>query len=171
MTQFLTFTSAASPTPSPKPVQPSGISARVATQSGSLNLRQAPNTSASVLRTIPRNDMVSVQEQGAEWCRVAYDGTAGYVMTRYLIFSSNATSVPDSDIHLTPLSTPLPARIMSTSGSLNLRDGCSLSARVLLEMPKFDMLLVTALGDTWCAVLYEGHSGYCMTKYLEFTHE
>ena len=171
MTQFLTFTSAASPTPSPQPVQPSGMSARVTTQSGSLNLRQAPNTSAKVLRTIPRNDMVSVQEQGAEWCHVAYDGTTGYVMTKFLAFSSTATPVPDSDIRLKPLDAPLPARIMPTSGSLNLRDGCSLSAKVLLEMPKYDMLLVTALGDTWCAVQYEGHSGYCMTNYLEFTHE
>ena len=61
--------------------------------------------------------------------------------------------------------------VTTSGGSLNLRDGCSLSAQVLLEMPKYDMLLITALSDTWCAVLYEGRSGYCMTKYLEFTHE
>ena len=179
MTQFLTFLGssapAVSPTPIPQPVQPTGASARVTTQSGSLNLRESPSASAKVLRTIPQNDMVSVQEQGAEWCRVAYDGTAGYVMTRYLSFSGSAAAAPppasDTEIRLTPLDTPIPARIMPTASSLNLRDGCSLYAQVLLEMPKYDMLLVTALGDTWCAVLYEGHSGYCMTKYLEFTHE
>ncbi len=175
MTQFLTFLGSSapivSPTPTPRPIQPTGASARVTTQSGSLNLRQSPNASAKVLRTIPQNDMVSVQERGAEWSKVAYDGTAGYVMTRYLTFSSTATPVPDSDIRLTPLDAPISARIMPTSSTLNLRDGCSLSAQVLLEMPKYDMLLITALGDTWCAVLYEGRSGYCMTKYLEFTHE
>ena len=179
MTQFLTFSGGSVPTPSPKatpqPVQPGVASARVTTQSGSLNLRQTPSASAKVLRTIPRNDMVSVLEQGAEWCRVAYNGTAGYVMTRYLSFSGAVAVTPtpagDGEIRLTPLDSPIQARIMPTSSSLNLRDGCSTSARVLLEMPKYDMLLVSALGDTWCAVLYEGHSGYCMTKYLEFTHE
>ena len=175
MTQFLTFLDSsapvAAPTPTPQPIQPTGASARVTTQSGSLNLRESPSASAKVLRTIPQNDMVAVQEQGAEWCRVSYDGSAGYVMTRYLSFSGGNAPAAENEVHLTPLDPPVQARIVTPAGSLNLRDGCSLSARVLLEMPKYDMLLVTAFGDTWCAVLYEGRSGYCMTQYLEFAHE
>ena len=95
-------------------------------------------------------------------------------MTRYLSFSLSSPAsppAPETEIRLTPLSSPIPARVLSTAGSLNLRDGCSLSARVLLEMPKYDMLIVTAVGDTWCAVIYQGRSGYCMTKYLEFAYE
>ena len=173
MTQFLTFSGSPAPAPTLAP-QPSGVSARVTTPSGSLNLRESPNASARVLRTIPQDDMVAVLERGADWCRVAYDGTTGYVMTRYLSFSGSAAVTPspsgETEIHLTPLDPPVAARIMSTASSLNLRDGCSLSAQILLEMPKYDMLLVTALGDTWCAVIYEGISGYCMTKYLELQY-
>jgi SpoIID/LytB domain protein len=160
MTQFLTFASPAAQ-----------LTARVTTQSGSLNLRESSSTSSRVLRTIPQNDMVGVLEQGAEWCRVAYNGVTGYVMTRYLTFSSGAAPVTDGGISLTPLGTPRRARIMPTAGTLNLRDGCSLSAALLMEMPKYDMLMVTAMGDTWCAVVYEGRSGYCMTQYLEFADE
>ena len=176
MIQFLTFSGSSAPIVSPTPApQPSGVSARVTTQSGSLNLRESPKASARVLRTIPQYDMVVVLEQGAEWCRVAYDGTTGYVMTQYLSFSVSAAVTPpppgEAEIHLTPLDTPIPARIMPAASSLNLRDGCSLSAALLMEMPKYDMLLVTALGDTWCAVIYEGISGYCMTQYLELQYE
>ena len=179
MTRFLTFPGSAAPALSPAPVptaspaQPDGVSARVTTPGGSLNLRQSPSSSAKVLRTIPQNDMVAVLERGAEWCRTAYEGVSGYVMTRYLSFGgAPAAAEPrpaaSGESDLTPLPAPIAARIMSTSGSLNLRDGCSTDARVLLEMPKYDMLLVTAVGGVWCAVEYEGHSGFCMTKYLEF---
>ena len=175
----ITFPDSAAPALSPAPVptaspaQPDGVSARVTTPGGSLNLRQSPGSSAKVLRTIPQNDMVAVLERGAEWCRTAYEGVSGYVMTRYLSFGgAPAAAEPrpaaSGESDLTPLPAPIAARIMSTSGSLNLRDGCSLSAALLMEMPKYDMLLVTAVGGVWCAVEYEGHSGFCMTKYLEF---
>lgn len=160
MTQFLTFASSSAQ-----------LIARVATQSGSLNLRESPSTSSPVLRTIPAGDMVAVLDQGAEWCRVAYNGVTGCVMTQYLTFSDGAAPVTDSGTGLTPLGTPRQARIMPTASTLNLRDGCSLSAALLMEMPKYDMLMVTAYGDTWCAVVYESRSGYCMTQYLEFMDE
>ena len=158
MTQFLTFVSS---------------SARVNTQSDSLNLRESPDTSGRVLLTIPRNDTVTVLEQGTEWCRVIYGGVTGYVMTKYLAFSGGGGSqaAANGENALTPLDTPVYARIMPTASTLNLRAGCSLSAELLMEMPKYDILTVTARGDTWCAVVYEGRSGYCMTKYLEFMDE
>ena len=169
MTQFLTFSGA--PVPPAATPQPASASARVTTPSGSLNLRLSPGSSARILRTIPQNDMVSVLDRGAEWCRVAYNGTTGYVMTRYLTFSGGDPSAAESTVRLTPLDPPVPARIMSTAGSLNLRDGCSTGANILMEMPKYDMLLVTAISESWCAVNYEGVSGYCMTQYLELIYE
>ncbi|MBQ6959847.1 MAG: SpoIID/LytB domain-containing protein [Clostridia bacterium] len=156
MTQFLTFLSS---------------TARVATQNDALNLRELPSTSAPILGAIPRNAAVSVLEQGAEWCRVSYNGVTGYVMAQYLSFSGGSAPAAEAETALTPLETPVSAWIMPTASTLNLRDGCSLSAELLMEMPKYDMLIVTAIGDTWCAVVYEGRSGYCMTKYLEFIDE
>ena len=58
---------------------------------------------------------------------------------------------------------------MSTSRALNLRADCNTNAAILAEIPKYDFVSITAVGDTWCAVEYEGQSGYCMRKYLEFT--
>ena len=190
MTSFLTFLTESQPTPTPVQTQapaptaaplPGGTAARVVTPGGSLNLRASPRDTARVLRTIPQNDMVSLLSRGADWCQVAYGGVTGYVMTRFLSFDGGVPApvqpqatpapapAPSADpAALRPLASPVVGRIISTGGSLNLRDGCSTQARVLREMPRFDFLLVTAVGDTWCAVEYEGQKGYCMTKYLEF---
>ncbi|MDO5325564.1 MAG: SpoIID/LytB domain-containing protein [Clostridia bacterium] len=182
MSQYLAFPGDAPaplPTaaPQPVPLPSSSLAARVVTPSGSLNLRYSAKATAKVLRTIPQNDLVAVLQKGPDWCQVAYAGTIGYVMTKYLSFDTSAsiptaapavTAPPASNDGLRPLDMPILARIMPTSSSLNLRDGCSTGAIILMEMPKFDTLIITAVGDTWCAVNYNGLSGYCMTKYLEF---
>ena len=188
MTRYLTFQNGAaptvSPTASPAPVAepsqpaPSDATAWVVTPNGSLNLRESARDTAKVLRTIPQGDAVAVLSQGADWCRVVYAGVTGYVMTRFLSFSgaapqpttapqpTQAPSGPSGALRVLP--SPIVGRIMPTSSSLNLRENANTQAKVLREMPKFDSLLITAVGDTWCAVEYEGITGYCMTKYLEF---
>ena len=36
------------------------------------------------------------------------------------------------------------------------------------EMTKNDYVIINAVGDQWCAVLYEGVVGYCEKDQLEF---
>lgn len=178
MTRYLTFLSGdvspvSTPAPAQTPATSGNLTARVSTPGGSLNLRASARDSAKVLTTIPQGDAVSVLQRGESWCQVAYNGQTGYVMTRFLAFNNAAPSdqTPSQSKNqeeLTALPQPIVGRVMSTSSSLNLREACSTDARVLKEMPRYDALLITAVGDTWCAVEYEGLSGYCMTKYLEF---
>src|SRR5699024_11821773 len=66
--------------------------ARVTTASGSLNLRALPQTGSRILRTIPRNSLVGVLEEGGEWCRVIYESSMGYVMRSFLTFESDVSS-------------------------------------------------------------------------------
>ena len=190
MARFLSFGASAAPTlapsapaPTAAPVPVSGDAvARVVTVQGSLNLRQSPGESARVLRTIPQYGFVTVQERGSVWCRVTYDGTAGWAMTRFLSFGAGTAASPapsaapvsspagqQTDPTLRALDMPVMGRVMPEDKRLNLRQACSTSARVILEMPKYDFLLIIAVGDTWCEVEYEGKHGYCMTKYLEYT--
>lgn len=192
MTGFLSF-NPVSPLPSAPVSQPTaaptrapiaagGISAQVITAQGSLNLRENPRDTARVLTTIPQYASVAVSERGAVWCRVTYGGFTGWAMTRFLSFAGNnavpsspaatAAPAPSSAVQRDPtlrtLQTPVLGRIMPTDNRLNLRTGCSADAQILLEMPKYDFLLITAAGDTWCEVEYEGRHGFCMTKYLEY---
>ena len=154
------------------------------TASGSLNLRAAARDTARVLTTIPQNAVVTVLIYGAAWTQVRYNGQTGYVMTKFLTLldgqpaqpvqpspvpAATPAPAPAGAEALTPLQTPVQGRVMSTSRSLNLREAASTDARVITEIPKYDFVLITAVGDTWCAVEYEGMSGYCMRRYLEFS--
>ena len=163
---------APAPTVIPGPTStPAGLTARVNTGKGSLNLRAAARDTARVLTTIPLGATVQVTQYGADWCQVRYSGKTGYVMTGFLAFDGGlptVTPTPAADGALQPLAAPITGRVVSTSGSLNLRAACSASAAVLTEIPRGDYVVITAVSDAWCAVEYEGVAGFCMSKYLEY---
>ncbi len=58
--------------------------AQVATQSGPLNLRDAPNLSAKVLTTLPKGTVVEVLKEPNQWVLARYKGQTGYVSVQYL---------------------------------------------------------------------------------------
>ena len=61
----------------------------VATQSGSLNIRDAAGTDAAVLAKAPKGATLDVLAEGA-WPRVRYGGVEGYVSGEYLRRADNA---------------------------------------------------------------------------------
>lgn len=56
----------------------------VNTPSGGLNLRETPSAEARVLLSIPKGAAITMLEQGSEWCKIQYNDSVGYVMSRYL---------------------------------------------------------------------------------------
>ncbi len=176
MTRYLSFAEITMPTAAPATPAPAaptaGLSAAVATDKGSLNLRREPKSSAKVLCTIPQYDQVIVLDNGETWCQVVYEGIQGYVMTKFLAFASveQPTAAPPA-VFVEPmreLSMPVLGLVNTPLSTLNLREGCSTDTRILLEIPKGQYATITAVGDTWCAVTYQDVSGYCMIQYLEF---
>lgn len=104
MTEFLRFaatpTAAPTVTASPTPTgSPSTTTAVVTTSGGTLNLRAEQSSAARVLATIPNATVLTVQSRGSEWCAVTYNGTFGYVMTKYLTFgiSPDVTKDPTQE--------------------------------------------------------------------------
>lgn len=183
------------PTAAPAPTAQPGLlsqQARVTTQSGSLNLRAAARKNATVLRTIPQYALVTVEARGNAWCRIVYAGTGGYVMTQFLTFlsseeSASATATPapaatqpprqssqqeldaQRDATLQALPAAILGRAMPPEGSaLFLRAGCAEGASITAQISRLDYVIITATGNTWCAVEYEGRSGYCLRAQLEF---
>ncbi len=62
----------------------------------------------------------------------------------------------------------VPAVVSTTGGSLNLRRRASGSADVIATIPFGASLTVTSRGAAWCAVYYDGLTGYVMTQFLRF---
>ena len=166
-------TETAAPLPITPPVHSSTVPAWVNTESGSLNLRSAPNGSAKVIRTIPQYAKIAVTEREVSWCKVVYSGSEGYVMTKYLSFAEIA------EPPATPTTAPVfpaseggqIARVTTEKGSLNLRKEPKSNAKVLCTVPQNDQVVVIDGGETWSRVVYEGIQGYAMTKFLTIDTE
>jgi len=154
-----------------------GLSARVVTPSGSLNLRAQPNLNAQILALIPPDTVVKVLEKGTEWSAVHYRNVRGHVMSRFLLFESDgqndSSGTEETDDNEYPdLSVPGEADtayVHTQSGSLNLRRQPSLNSVVLTAIPRNAAVTISARGDEWCAVSYRTYTGFVMTKYLSFS--
>ncbi|MBQ7455003.1 MAG: SH3 domain-containing protein [Clostridia bacterium] len=167
MTAFLTFVEV------PVPVQPSPtenvsgqvMTAMVATEKGSLNLRERASSKAKVLTTIPQYATVTVLTRGSDWSQVTYGKYTGYVMSSFLAFTAAA-----------PTSTPPPvqesgepyARVSTEQGSLNLRKTDSTNAAILTTIPQYTVIQVLQKGAVWTYVTYNGYTGYVKTEFLTF---
>ncbi len=173
MTRYLRITSgqtAAPVTAAPTSVpSDTGITARVTTSGGSLNLRQQPSPGSQILTSIPNSTVLSVSAYASIWCRVTYGSYDGYVMTKYLTILSGATATPAATATAAPTAAPasqggLYAQV--TGGSLNLRSAATTGSQVLTVLPSGAFLTVTSYGSLWSAVTYGSYSGYVMTQYI-----
>ena len=155
-----------------------GDVAYVNTEQGSLNLREKAN--GKVICTIPQYAMVIVVSRGSSWTKVYYQGVTGYVMTKFLSFSSvqtPATATPK------PAATPtLPpqnnnqtghvigyATVHTASGSLNIRERADADAKVIGTIPQNAQVAIYQKGTVWSKVGYQGINGYVMSSFLSFT--
>ena len=184
MEEFLTFLNdeqQVPPIPTATPVVSGNRYARVTTAKGSLNLRNAPSSTARVLRTIPQYETVQVYQDDGKWCYVNYSGYLGYVMREFLTYVNTApTQTPVPTAVPAPAATPVPtqpaatsapqrgsyARVTTQKGSLNLR--VEKGGKVLRTIPQYEMVEVLEKGAEWCMVRYAGVTGYAMTKFLTF---
>ena len=167
-------------TAAPQAPSSGGAVATVVTDGGSLNLRQSANSAAKVLGVIPNGEKVIVTMQGSAWTCVIYNGMTGYVMTEYLSFSQSAPTgapvvIPTAQPTALPTAAPvypgqtaMQAMVVTSGGSLNLRETASPSGRVIATIPYGAWVTVNARGAAWCAVTYGRDSGYVMSQYLSF---
>lgn len=150
------------------PQSAGGTVATVFTGGASLNLRQYASSGAKVITTIPNGEKVIVHDRDAAWASVVYEGIAGYVMVNYLSFDNNTVKTPEPAATPTPGANAYQALVVTTGGSLNLRQYARSGAKVLLTIPNRTAITVSAKGDAWCAVTYQGVVGYVMTSFLRF---
>ena len=125
----------------------------VNTSGGGLNLRETASADARVLLSIPQGEKVELHILGTAWCKVTYNGTTGYVMTKYLDFQE-------------PVASGGAWFVLTSGGGLNLRETASADARVLLSIPNGTAVTMLEQGSDWCKIQYNESIGYVMTKYL-----
>lgn len=171
MSAFLTYMEGdVQDTPAAPTTPPAGsdktLYARVTTESGSLNLRKKASSSAGIMTTIPRHEVIEVVEKKGTWTKVIYNDKTGYVMTTFLTFLESAATTPpaaDKEEETTKM-----AQVTTQRGSLNLRKRASSSATILTTIPQYGYVQVISRDGSWTKVTYAGYTGYVMTSFLTF---
>lgn len=149
-----------------------------------LNLRQQPSTDSPILANIPYGAAVQVyQPYNSTWYSIGYNGTNGYVMSKYLVANPpgpkptakpTPTAKPDNTLSnsmydgFTATYYEAQVRPNSPSGYVNLRWGPSLYADIHSRYHMNDVLTVMSQNNTWCQVLDETNHvmGFMMRKFL-----
>ncbi len=163
-TEFTPQAPAGIPLPNPNEYQ----TAYVTTPSGSLNLREEPSSSATVLTEIPQHSAVLAAPYSDEWYAVRYANFSGFVMKIYLTIGEPpaGSSVIIPSVSVTPEHLIVQAKVVPTNNSLNLRSGPSTSDSVICTIPRNAIVDVYANASEWAYICYKGTEGYVMNKYL-----
>lgn len=194
MTKFLTMAGSTASgtskpatvvTPTPEPLTGSVGKVTVA-NGGKLNLRSKPDTASTRVRLIENGAIIEIISYGSTWCYARYNGSTGYVMTKYLVLGTGVDKSGGHSTPVTPTPSPTPtgktatpsptvpvsgstkyAQVKTTKGGLNLRKGAGASYARIYIIPQNSYVTVLENGTDWCKVNYNGHVGYVMTSYLK----
>ncbi len=171
------------------------ITAWVNTTSGALNLRETASPGAAVVLQIPQYAQVTVLTDIQEtWCRVQYGTVSGYALSAYLTTtkpsaagdadtagdaaaeeddnSESADQPPmDSTLHSPSHQIIVYIRPPGGAAALGLFDACSEDAELLQNMTENTEVEIIRVGDTWCEIIYQDQSGYCLRDGLSFFAE
>ncbi|MFT4039170.1 MAG: SH3 domain-containing protein [Thermomicrobiales bacterium] len=137
-----------------------GADAEVADAQGdSVNIRDQPSYSGSVITSVPEGWLVNVVDgpftddsDGTLWYQVVGNGLTGYMLSDYL-------RTPDGSVSA--------AAVMTTTAALNLRSGPGTTYSVLLVMPNGATVNTTGTTQNGFSQLtYNGTTGWASTQYL-----
>ncbi len=121
-----------------------------------LNIRSGPRTNNKILGTIDNGEKVIILEKStSDWYRVNYDGTVGYVASRYL---SNVFTAENFDAE---------GKVNDTD--VRYRSGPSTSDTILGVIPKGAKVEINGINNGWYKLVYNGKTGYMRSDYIDVT--
>ena len=129
----------------------------IVTQTGKrLNLREQASLNARVLGQYPGGTELTIEAQGADWCRVVVrsTGARGYMMSRFI----TVYGVPGSSTR----------RVVHPNGSfVYLRSQPYQGVgTVIVKVPHGSVVSVVAPDGAWTKVRYGNYVGYMMSAFL-----
>lgn len=131
---------------------------------GTLNLRQTGNMNSGVIAAIPAGSVLCVFAVQNGWANVQYGANTGWCSTDFLQLSSSYPGqVTDNTTGIAAVTIP------SGSGTVNLRETPSTSARVLATLSNGTQVTVSSSDGSWCSVTASnGIRGYVMAEFITY---
>lgn len=123
----------------------------VMTSGSSLNLREAPNSGAAVLSSMPNGAKLTVIGVSDGWLRVEFQGMRGYCSNAYVKYDA---SVFDKGV------------VKTNGGTLNLRAEPNATSAVLAELPNGTAIQISSYEGEWALISYDGQRGYVSMRFV-----
>ena len=162
MSKYLTTVKPGTTTPS----EPSFVSytAYVTSDNGKgVRWRTGPSTTQAVISTLNLGTQVTVVGVSGGWSQIEYQGSKGYIMTKYLTMQSTGSG--DSST-----SSTYTAYVTSENGKgVYLRKGMGTSYDAIGLYSVGTQVTVLQHGTTWDRVRIGSREGYMMNKFLTTT--
>lgn len=148
-----------------------------AATTGSVNMRNGPGTSYTVITVVPRGTYVSVDNcLTSGWCAVVYGNRAGFISRNYLAFAGGAVVNPPVIVN-----PPVQQPVVTNPGGgvqalatvqLNMRTGPGTQYSTIRSVPAGGVisLIQCTSGYTWCEGTYQGSRGWMSGQYLRSTN-
>lgn len=132
------------------------FAAYVNTQSGNLNIRNAPSLAGKIISSAPKNSMLTVIADYGDFYKVQYATDAyGYCSKSYLKSVSGK-----------------PATVNTSYGNLNVRYGASTLDRIKDRISKGTKVIILEDYGKWAKILYHGSiTGFVSCAYLKKQQE
>ena len=159
------FLSTTKPEMDSKPSIPEKTTTKyVNVSSGSLNMRNKPSESASVIVKLARGVEVEVISESNGWSKVKAYGGEGYVNSQYLSATKPGSlpgQNPDGEEN-----TLVKYVNVNDGSSLNMRSQASASASIITKLVNNTAVTVYSESNGWSRVTANGKTGYVSTQYL-----
>lgn len=162
----------------------SAVGTVVNTGSDPLNVRKGPGTSYGVIGSLAKGKTFNIvanakDSSGTVWYKLTYNGTYGYVSSKYVKVSSSSSSSGSSSSGSTGSSSTTSKPVtfqmgtVTTSDGLNVRTGAGTSYTRLTTLPKGTSVVITgsskdSSGKVWYKYQYSSSkAGYICSDYVK----
>lgn len=147
-------------------------------------MRGTPDQNGEIIQIIPQYTIIPVYGENDGWVRTFYQGSWGYVMTRYLLLQSDGafmqpeTDLPEQGVKATPAPAvpvkpaPMPiqpgdeVRVNNGGNALDMHVLPDASSPVMLAIPDGDYVRVEDYDAQWSCVTWQECTGYVESSRL-----
>ena len=135
--------------------------------SGTLNVRNKPTETASIIVKLAKGVEVTVLSESNGWSNIEVYGGEGYVSSQYL-----STTKPNSKDEKPEPTPPIEENTLikfvkvNDGSNLNMRSAASTSASIVAMLANNTAVTVYSESDGWAKVSANGKTGYVSSQYL-----
>ncbi|WP_312096273.1 SH3 domain-containing protein [Niallia sp.] len=138
----------------------------------SLNLRNSPSNSGSIIVKLAKDVPVTVYSESNGWSKVEVYGKQGYVATQYLAAEKSTSSTSNTKKPSTSTSKDTSVKTtakyvnVAKNSSLNVRKEANTNSSIVSKLSRGTKVTVLSSANGWDKVTVSGKTGYVSSTYL-----